>query len=195
MIIIITTVTLKFRDDGRREIACLCLDKNTGGSATLKYTICLIKITKKRPYCFVRRTDIKERDLNWASKMGLKNGLLVQTLQETILMITKTGNAAILALQSQHQLIQDLNERKTPEMVQRRIKEHIRYRIYKLWRERNKTERLYIDANNLANARGDVMKKKRLTDAELREIKNEVKTIIKKAKEKVVATEQRESES
>ena len=80
-------------------------------------------------------------------------------------------------------------------MVQRRIKEHICYRIYKLWRERNKTERLYIDGNNLANARGDVMKKKRLRDAELREIKNEVKTIIKTAKEKVVVTEQPESES
>ena len=39
------------------------------------------------------------------------------------------------------------------------------------------------------------MKKKRLTDAELHKTKNEVKTIIKKIKERVVATEQPESES
>ena len=52
---------------------------------------------------------------------------------------------------------------------------------------------MYIDANKLANVRRDVMKKKRLTDAELQEIKN--KTIIKKIKEKVVVTVQSESES
>ena len=39
------------------------------------------------------------------------------------------------------------------------------------------------------------MKKKRLTDAELHKTKNEVKTIIRKIKERVVATEQPESES
>ena len=39
------------------------------------------------------------------------------------------------------------------------------------------------------------MKKKRLTDAELQGINNEVKIIIKKMKEKVVVTEQPESES
>ena len=38
------------------------------------------------------------------------------------------------------------------------------------------------------------MKKKRLTDAEFQEIKSEVKTIIKKIKEKIVVTEQRERE-
>ena len=54
---------------------------------------------------------------------------------------------------------------------------------------------MYIDANKLANVRQDVMKKKRLTDAELQEIKNEVKTVIKKIKENVVVTEQPESES
>ena len=54
--------------------------------------------------------------------------------------------------------------------------------MYKLWSERNKTELLHIDANKLANERRDVMKKKRLTDAELQEIKNEIKTIIKKIK-------------
>ena len=54
--------------------------------------------------------------------------------------------------------------------------------MYKLWSEGNKTERLYIDANKLVNERRDVMKKKRLTEAELQEIKNEVKTIIKKIK-------------
>ena len=52
-------------------------------------------------------------------------------------------------------------------------------RTYKLWRQRNKTERFYIDANKLANVRRNVMKKKRLTDAEHQEIKNEVKTIRK----------------
>ena len=45
-------------------------------------------------------------------------------------------------------------------------------RTYKLWRERNQTERLHIDAIKLTNIRQDVMKKKRLTDAELQETKN-----------------------
>ena len=39
------------------------------------------------------------------------------------------------------------------------------------------------------------MKKERLTDVELQEIKNEVKTRIKKIKENVIITEQPESES
>ena len=52
-------------------------------------------------------------------------------------------------------------------------------RTYKLWRERNKTKRSYVDANKLKML-------KRLTDAELQEIKNEIKTIIKKIKEKVL---------
>ena len=68
-------------------------------------------------------------------------------------------------------------------------------RTYKLRRERNKTERLYIDANKLANVRRDIVRKKRLTDAEFPEIKSEVKAIIKKIKEKVVVTEQPEIES
>ena len=54
---------------------------------------------------------------------------------------------------------------------------------------------MHIDAIKLTNVRRDVMKKKRLTDAELHKTKNEVKTIIKKIKEKVVAIEQLESES
>ena len=66
-------------------------------------------------------------------------------------------------------------------------------RTYKLWRERNKTERLYIDVNKLANVRRIVMKKKRLPGAELQEM--EVKTIVKKIEEQVVVTEQPESES
>ena len=49
---------------------------------------------------------------------------------------------------------------------------------------RKKTERLYIDANKSANVRRDVMKKNKITDAELHEIKNEAKTIIKKNKRK-----------
>ena len=54
---------------------------------------------------------------------------------------------------------------------------------------------MHIDAIKLTNLRRDVMKKKRLTDAELHKTKNEVKTIIRKIKERVVATEQPESES
>ena len=54
---------------------------------------------------------------------------------------------------------------------------------------------MHIDAIQLTNVRRDVMKKKRLTDAELHKTKNEVKTIIRKIKERVVATEQPESES
>ena len=52
---------------------------------------------------------------------------------------------------------------------------------------------MYTD--KLANIRRDVTKKKRLTDVELQEIKNEVKTIIKKIKEKVAVIEHPESES
>ena len=54
---------------------------------------------------------------------------------------------------------------------------------------------MHIDDIKLTNLRRDVMKKKRLTDAELHKTKNEVKTIIRKIKERVVATEQPESES
>ena len=68
-------------------------------------------------------------------------------------------------------------------------------RTYKLWQESNKTKRLYIDGNNLADVRRDVMQKKRLTDTELQRIKNCVKKIIKKMKEKVAVTEQPDSES
>ena len=39
------------------------------------------------------------------------------------------------------------------------------------------------------------MKKKRLKDGEFQEVNNEAKTIIKKIKEKVIVTEQPESES
>ena len=38
-------------------------------------------------------------------------------------------------------------------------------------RERNETEILYIDANKLANVRQDVMKEKRLTEANFRKEK------------------------
>ena len=55
-------------------------------------------------------------------------------------------------------------------------------RTYNLWRERNKQDREYIDANKLANIRRDILKKKRISDAEIYEIKEEVKTIIKKIK-------------
>ena len=54
---------------------------------------------------------------------------------------------------------------------------------------------MYIDANNLADVRRDVMQKKRLKDTELQRIKNCVKKIIKKMKEKVAVTEQPDSES
>ena len=54
---------------------------------------------------------------------------------------------------------------------------------------------MYIDGNNLADVRRDVMQKKRLTDTELQRIKNCVKKIIKKMKEKVAVTEQPDSES
>ena len=49
-------------------------------------------------------------------------------------------------------------------------------RTYKLRQERNKTEKLYFDANKLANVR------KRKKDTELQEFKNQVKRIIKKMK-------------
>ena len=68
-------------------------------------------------------------------------------------------------------------------------------RTYKLWQESNKTKRLYIDGNNLADVRRDVMQKKRLTDTELQRIKSYAKKIIKKMKEKVAVTEQPDSES
>ena len=58
-------------------------------------------------------------------------------------------------------------------------------RTYKLWRERNKEEREYIDANRLANIRRDIIKNKRLTDAEICIIKDEVKAIIRKIKDKM----------
>ena len=41
-------------------------------------------------------------------------------------------------------------------------------KTYKLWRERNKTERLYIDPNKLASVRRDIMKKKLLNFRKLK---------------------------
>ena len=61
---------------------------------------------------------------------------------------------------------------------------------YKLWRERNKTESEYIDANKLANVRRDVLHKKRLTEAEINEIKEEVKTILLKVKNNIEKREE-----
>ena len=65
-------------------------------------------MTQKKLYCLVHCADIQGRVPHWATRVGLKNGLLVQTLQGTIWMVTKTANGPILALQSQHQPIQGL---------------------------------------------------------------------------------------
>ena len=46
---------------------------------------------------------------------------------------------------------------------------------YMLWRTANPTKRLNIDANKLANVRRDIIKKKRLTDAELESIRRKVR--------------------
>ena len=48
-------------------------------------------------------------------------------------------------------------------------------RTYKLWRERSKTQGEYIDPNKLANVRRDVLHKKGIAEAEISEIKEEVR--------------------
>ena len=50
---------------------------------------------------------------------------------------------------------------------------------YALWRTANPTSRLNIDANKLANVRRDILKKKRLTDAELENIRRNVRERLK----------------
>ena len=62
---------------------------------------------KRKTYCLICRVDIKEGIPHWATRVELKNILLLQTPQEMIWMLTKTGNAPILGLQSQQQLIQN----------------------------------------------------------------------------------------
>ena len=75
------------------------------------------------------------------------------------------------------------NKRKKTKTVKRRefrlfllyIKKPIKTcateRTYKLWRERNKTEREYIDANKLLNVRTDVLYKKRQWKRKLTKLK------------------------
>ena len=48
-------------------------------------------------------------------------------------------------------------------------------RTYKIWRSNNKDIRTYIDSNKLANVRRDIIRNKRLTDAEIHHIKEEVR--------------------
>ena len=56
--------------------------ENTGGIAALKVNICFIKITKKKnkkPYYIVRHADMKGHVPDWATRVVLKNELLVET--------------------------------------------------------------------------------------------------------------------
>ena len=59
-----------------------------------------------------------------------------------------------------------------------------------MWCERNETQREYIDANKLANVRRDALHKKRLMQAEINEIKEEVKAIVSKTKNNIERREQ-----
>ena len=103
--------------------------------------------------------------------MDSKNGLLVQNLQD--------GNQNMQFFNLRPP--ESIPTNKRPKMKEKRQKwsreelKEISYwfyytlenpsetytkeRKYKLWWQRNKTERSYIDANNLANVRPDVMKK------------------------------------
>ena len=54
-----------------------------------------------------------------------------------------------------------------------------------MWCKRNKADREYIDANKLANVRRDVLHKKRLTEAEINGIKEQVKAIVLKIKNNI----------
>ena len=46
--------------------------------------------------------------------------------------------------------------------------------IFKIWRSHNHNVRMNLNGNKLANVRTDIVNKKRLTDFELREIKEQV---------------------
>ena len=48
-------------------------------------------------------------------------------------------------------------------------------RIYKIWRNNNNGIKTYIDANKLPNVRENIIKNKRLTDEEIRKIREKVK--------------------
>ena len=56
---------------------------------------------------------------------------------------------------------------------------------YELWRQKFGEHRSYIDANKLANVRKNIMKKNRLTAAEIEEIKMKIRQPINKKKKKI----------
>ena len=49
-----------------------------------------------------------------------------------------------------------------------------------MWHKRNKTERVYTDANKLSSVRKDILHKKRLMEVEINKIKEEVKPAVSK---------------
>ena len=57
-------------------------------------------------------------------------------------------------------------------------------RTYEIWRKEVGKHRPYIDANKLANVRQDIINKKRLTEAEIEDIKKTVRKQIKTEKPK-----------
>ena len=55
------------------------------------------------------------------------------------------------------------------------LKDNATQQTYELWRQKVGEHRSYIDASKLANVRRDIMKKKRLTAAEIEEIKMKIR--------------------
>ena len=62
-------------------------------------------------------------------------------------------------------------------------KDNTTQQTYELWRQKFGEHRSYIDANKLANVRRNIMKKNRLTAAEIEEIKMKIRQPINKKKE------------
>ena len=63
------------------------------------YAICLIKMTHKTKLILPHSSRrYQGKRLPLGHRVGSKNGLQVQTLQEAIWVVTKTGNAPILVL-------------------------------------------------------------------------------------------------
>ena len=132
------------------------------------------------------RADIKGRVTHWATRVGSKSELLVQTLQKTIWMVTKNRQCSNLGpLESTQTDTRPKKKEKRHKWSREELKENFdcfyyaleihqkfvqqrKHLRYKLWRERNKTERLYIDPNMLASVRRAVMKKKLLNFRKLK---------------------------
>ena len=163
-----------------------------------------------------KRKIILPRPLRWCQGMRLplrnQDGVEKRTTGSTSSNTDVDGNQnrhfPTLTLQTQHPQKQNPKKDKNgPEKSTRKF--YTVFIVYQKTQEKHAQlkeptncgkkgtkQREYIDANTLANVRRDVLHKKQLTEAEINEIKEEIKAIVSKTKNNIERREEyREIES